>query len=124
LANYGGFDPHVSNDQFLQFGYQPQVENPQVPYTDSSTPQQANYNADVGGGSNQLARRPANPVISRDRGRGDSSQLQWSEQADGQRADNAWGDNLDKLNRRAQLAKKEAQSKRKQIPPFIQKLAR
>jgi heat shock transcription factor, other eukaryote len=85
---------------------------------------QPSYSNEVRPGSNQLARRPANQVIPRDRGRADSSDIQWTEQADGQRPEGAWGDNLDDLRQRAQVAKREAQSKRKQIPPFVQKLAR
>jgi len=85
---------------------------------------QPSYSNEVRPGSNQLARRPANQVIPRDRGHADSSDNQWTEQSDGQRPEGAWGDNLDDLRQRAQVAKREAQSKRKQIPPFVQKLAR
>jgi heat shock transcription factor len=38
--------------------------------------------------------------------------------------DGAWGDDLAELEARAQIAKREAQAKRKQIPPFVQKLNR
>lgn len=41
-----------------------------------------------------------------------------------QQVDSAWSDDLDELDRKAAVAKKEAQSKRKQIPPFVQKLSR
>jgi heat shock transcription factor, other eukaryote len=126
LASYSGFDPNASNDQFLQFGYQPQIGSSQISHNDNSIPQQSNYGSEVAGGSSQLARRPANPVVPRDRGRGDSSELQWSEQlnGNGQQLEGAWSDDVDKLKQRAQVAKREAQSKRKQIPPFVQKLAR
>jgi heat shock transcription factor, other eukaryote len=126
LANYGGFDPHVSNDQFLQYGYEPQIDNPQISYNDASIPEKSNHSADVGGGSNQLARRPANLVASRDRGRGDSGEVQWDGQTNTnvQQLDGAWGDDLDELKKKAQVAKRDAHSKRKQIPPFVQKLAR
>lgn len=73
--------------------------------------------------SNQLARRPANQVIARDRRRGESSDLQRN-QEEGHPLQSAWSDDMDELKRKAQVAKKEAQSKRKQIPPFVQKLAR
>ena len=36
----------------------------------------------------------------------------------------AWSDDLEELERKAEIAKKDAQAKRKQIPPFIQKLSR
>lgn len=124
MGSYGGLDPQVSNDQFLQFGYQPPLESPQVSYNDSSIPQPTNHRTDTGGGSNQLARRPANQVVPRDGSRGDSNDVNWTEQGNGQRLEGAWGDDIDDLKQRAQVAKREAQSKRKQIPPFIQKLAR
>jgi heat shock transcription factor, other eukaryote len=124
MGSYGGFDPQVSNDQFLQFGYQPPLESSQVSYNDSSIPQPTDHRTDAGGGSNQLARRPANQVVSRDGGCGDSNDVHWTEQGNGQRLDGARDDDIDDLKQRAQVAKREAQSKRKQIPPFIQKLAR
>lgn len=124
LANYGGFDSHVSDDQFLQFGYQPQIENPRVPYSDNSNLQQSNHNSEARGGSNQLARITAHQVVSRERARGDSSDVQRKERADTQRLEGSWSNDLGQLRQKAQLAKSEAQAKRKQIPPFIQKLAR
>ena len=36
----------------------------------------------------------------------------------------SWMDEHDDLNRRAEIAKRETQAKRKQIPPFVQKLSR
>jgi heat shock transcription factor, other eukaryote len=124
LGSYAGLDPQVSNDQFLQFGYQPHIDNPQIPYNGNSIPQQSTSGGDVGAATNQLARRPANQVVSRDRGRGDSSDAQWTEQGIVQQLESACADDLDELRKRAQVAKREAQSKRKQIPPFVQKLAR
>ena len=121
---YNGLDTHVSNDQFLQFGYQAQVEDPQIPQINASMPTQTTYNSELGGGANQLARRPANQVMSRGRGPGDSRDLQWTEQGNAQRLQGAWGDDLDELKQRAQGAKRDSQSKRKQIPPFVQKTAR
>jgi heat shock transcription factor, other eukaryote len=41
-----------------------------------------------------------------------------------QNTENAWGDDIEELERQAQIAKREAQAKRKQIPPFVQKLNR
>ncbi len=124
LGNYGGLDPQVSNDQFLQLGYQPQIDNSHVSYNGNSTPQQANRSSEIGSTLNQLTRRPTSQVVSHERGRGDSSDPQWAEQGNAQQLDSAWADDLDDLRKRAQVAKKEAQSKRKQIPPFVQKLAR
>jgi heat shock transcription factor, other eukaryote len=124
VTSYAGLDPHASNDQFLQFGYQPPAENAQASYSENSLQNQPSHSNEARASSNQLARRPANQMIPRDRGRADSSDPQWTEQADGPRPEGAWGDNLDTLRQRAQVAKREAQSKRKQIPPFVQKLAR
>lgn len=36
----------------------------------------------------------------------------------------AWGDDIQELEAKAQIAKKDATAKRKQIPPFVQKLNR
>lgn len=56
----------------------------------------------------------------------DSNGTQWLETSNGtvQSVDGAWGDDVPELERRAQIAKKDAQAKRKQIPPFVQKLSR
>lgn len=35
-----------------------------------------------------------------------------------------WGESISDLEQRALVAKREAQAKRKQIPPFVQKLRR
>ena len=124
LGSYGGLDPQLSNDQFLQFGYQPQTDNSQTPHIDNSIPKQPDYISDVTKASNQLARRPANQVVARDRGRAESSDLQRMKQEDGQQLQSALSDDIGELKQKAQVAKREAQSKRKQIPPFVQKLAR
>lgn len=100
------------------------MESAQGDYNNTSALQQSDSNREVSGGANQLARRPASQVISQDRGPGDSSDLQWTETGNPQRLGAAWGDDLDELKRRAQVAKRESQAKRKQIPPFVQKLAR
>lgn len=123
-GNYGGLDPQVSNDQFLQFGYQPQIDNSHVSYNGSSISQQGHHSNDMGSTSNQLARRPASQVVTRDRGRGDSSDPQWTEQGNAQQLHSAWAGDLEDLRQKAQVAKRDALSKRKQIPPFVQKLAR
>lgn len=40
------------------------------------------------------------------------------------RVQDGWQASYDDLDQRAELAKRDAQGKRKQIPPFIQKLSR
>jgi heat shock transcription factor, other eukaryote len=125
LGSYGGLDPQLSNDQFLQYGYQPPKESA-ASYNQDSIPQQSNYGAETAVISNQLARRPANPVVPRERSYGDSTDVQWTEPASatGHHPQSAWGDDTNDLEQKAQAAKREAQAKRKQIPPFVQKLAR
>lgn len=122
----------LSNDQFLQWG-----QNPSTNVMNASLPDPASYNsgtyavpqdmpAPAVTPANQLARRPPpNQLVSRNRG---------FEQAPAAYADHggntgtgesgAWGESLDVLYQRALAAKREAQAKRKQIPPFVQKLSR
>lgn len=126
---------HMSTDQYLQW-HQQNVPNDTPTYPDPA----ANYNSNLYHGMNQsqstptpssvskqLARRPGNqqmvpratynnvgndawPVIS------DDSLPQPSEQS--------WLNTNDDLEQKAQVARRETQAKRKQIPPFVQKLSR
>ena len=41
-----------------------------------------------------------------------------------EQVDGDWADGIDDLEQKAQVAKKEALAKKKQIPPFVQKLSR
>lgn len=95
---------------------------------------QAQYDQSVGAASTQLARRPINRqlVPTAQRMTHDNSGDQWGGQfgdesildpqgANGLMEEN---DNIELLEERAAVAKREAQSKRKQIPPFVQKLSR
>ena len=76
--------------------------------------------------SNQVARRPINQMIPRAKNYNDATGMQWLDPASGQAqsGDSAWSDDIEDLERKAQIAKKDAQAKRKQIPPFVQKLSR
>jgi hypothetical protein len=67
-----------------------------------------------------------NQLANRGRSHNDSNGLQWVDSAtgSGQPLDSAWNDDIEALEQRAQTAKKTAQEKRKQIPPFVQKLSR
>lgn len=94
-----------------------------MPSSDSPIRKEPALNGD-GDGSTQLTRRPPSQIVSRDHGHGESKDLQWMEQGHGQQLESAWADDLSDLKQRAQAAKREARSKRKQIPPFVQKLAR
>ena len=86
------------------------------------------YDQSTGAPSTQLARRPMNRQLQRmpndsndqyDRFR-DNSMLD-SQGTNGLMEEN---DNIELLEERATAAKRDAQSKRKQIPPFVQKLSR
>ena len=128
----------LSNDQFLQWGQnpapntvnQPSFPDPATAYNPAAfAPPQQDLPAPTATTSGQIARRPTpNQLVSRNRG---------YEQAPVPATDNssggagggpgesgAWGESLDQLYRRASVAQKDAQAKRKQIPPFVQKLRR
>lgn len=141
-----GLGPTLSNDDFFQWGQtgqsgvpyndntfaingnafpqpvpqpqpQPQVQpQPQPPVQVQVQPQP----------SNQLARRPINQLATH-RGRISEDSTTWGDSLNGvptaREAD--WDDDdIAELEARAQIAKREAQAKRKQIPPFVQKLNR
>jgi heat shock transcription factor len=119
----------LSNDQFLQWGQNPPPNaNQQYPDLDS-------YNNAIHGAnpasahpaSNQLARRSTNHLVSRMPQYEDSNQVHLPDQSGGSAGDQD-GSRLRPseadLEQKAQIAKKDAQAKRKQIPPFVQKLRR
>ena len=93
---------------------------------------QAQYDQTIGASSTQLARRPINrqlvPTAQRMTqdasgdwvGQYDDSIMD-PQSANGMMEEN---DNIELLEERAAVAKREATSKRKQIPPFVQKLSR
>lgn len=77
--------------------------------------------------SNQVARRAANQhLVSRGtyNSGGDESWPMLSEDALQQSQDPTWLNPTNDLEQKAQVARRDAQSKRKQIPPFVQKLSR
>lgn len=77
--------------------------------------------------SNQVARRAANQhLVSRGtyNSGGDDPWPILSEDALQQSQDPTWLNPTDDLEQKAQVARRDAQSKRKQIPPFVQKLSR
>ena len=117
--------PHLSNDQFLELGYNAQQPSS---YSDASAYNKSakNFSGNGAQPSNQLARRPINQLANRGRSYNDSNGLQWVDSANGsgQQLDSAWNDDIDALEQKAQAAKKTAQERRKQIPPFVQKLSR
>ncbi|OJJ43989.1 hypothetical protein ASPZODRAFT_72335 [Penicilliopsis zonata CBS 506.65] len=127
----------LSNDQFLQWGQNsaPSIANPSFPDTApfnnlsaiSSNQDIPPVSAPASGvppvPSNQLARRqPTNQLVSRNR-LFDQPAANFPDHGGGNGESGAWGETLEELYARALEAKKEAQAKRKQIPPFVQKLS-
>lgn len=81
--------------------------------------------------ANQLARRPINQAVTRQpQANGQwtteqsASAVNQQQQQQQQETSTAWSDDINDLVAKAQVAKREAQSKRKQIPPFVLKLHR
>ena len=112
----------LSDDQFLQWGQSAQVPNPQG-YQDASVygANPSNFAANNNQPSNQLTRRPPmSQVVTRPRYESASVQP-WVEEPNSA-TESAWADDINDLELKAQAAKKDAQAKRKQIPPFVQKL--
>lgn len=106
------------------------------PSTPSSFPDSAtHYNPDL---QSPLSHRSASNQVTRRAPRQDLAQPQrasytngntdgWPALADDgmqQLGDGVWGNNGDDLDQKALIAQKDAQAKRKQIPPFVQKLSR
>ncbi|KAL4787052.1 hypothetical protein BJX76DRAFT_52435 [Aspergillus varians] len=111
----------LSNDQFLQWGQNPSSNT----VSPSSFPDTYNTGAlppptHDSTASNQLARRqPASQMANRNR-----SYEQPSASLPEQGPESAgWTESLEELYQRATTAKRDAQAKRKQIPPFVQKLS-
>jgi len=118
-----GIGPQLSNDQFLQWGQTGQNNPPQ--YNENSFAMNSNaYPQANPQPSNQLTRRPMAQLTSR--GRVDEDPAAWVEAGNVQpvKPDPDWSDDITELLAKAQIAKREAQAKRKQIPPFVQKLNR
>lgn len=123
----------MSADQNLQW-HQPDLNSTTTNYPEPSRAFGSNIydtnNQQTGSphmASNQVARRTANQhLVSRGtyNGGGDDSWPLLSEDALQQTQDSAWRNPSDNLEQKAQVARRDAQSKRKQIPPFVQKLSR
>lgn len=94
---------------------------------------QQQFDASLPGSSTQLARRPINSqlVTTAQRSTYDNGVEPWTPFGEESIMDpqNTNGtmeesDSIERLEERAAIAKRDAQSKRKQIPPFVQKLSR
>lgn len=129
LQNFPGTGAQLSNDQFLQWGQDPSgatsVNSTGFPvevasYNSMAYPAGQDVPLSGSNVSNQLTRRPMNQLVSRNRGfdSGNQSLVEPTPDGDG------WGESLAELEQRALIAKRDAQAKRKQIPPFVQKLSR
>ena len=118
--------PQLSNDQFLQWGQNPShVANP-PPFPDPTAYNNAAYAAtqDIPAPSTQLARRQV-PAAAPTRGPTRYESPSTSTENGGHAGDpGPWGESLEHLYQRAVVAKRDAQAKRQQIPPFVQKLSR
>ncbi|EEQ91839.2 heat shock transcription factor, other eukaryote [Blastomyces dermatitidis ER-3] len=121
-------DPQLSNDQFLQWG-QAGTAHPDSSASLASSPQYPSSvphptDVDPVHASNQLTRRPDHQLVSRARLHDpnvislmDPARTRTDDRGDPGTETEA------ELAQRALLAKKDAQAKRKQIPPFVQKLS-
>jgi heat shock transcription factor len=133
VPNYANPGSQLSNDQFLQWGQNPASNaiNTAALNEAASTYNQQVYqaNQDISAAaSNQLARRQqtSQQLVSRNRGYEQAPTVYPDHNATvGPPGESgAWGESLEELYQRAQVAKRESQAKRKQIPPFVQKLSR
>jgi heat shock transcription factor, other eukaryote len=127
IPGYTDTANQLSDDQFLQWG-----QDAHAPAATQSFPvDSAPYhglpyvtNQDVAAAStqpgNQLTRRPMTQLMNRNRSFEQSSVSSVPESSTG----DGWGESVAELEQRALIAKREAQAKRKQIPPFVQKLRR
>lgn len=110
--------PEVNYNNLAGYGAMPNSQQPNFTNPSLQTP------------STQLARRPHNQLIQAGQRTSFHNPNEWamsgdigfeSNVQDGSLAEN---DSIDRLEERAAQAKRDAQSKRKQIPPFVQKLNR
>ncbi|EXJ91892.1 hypothetical protein A1O3_00442 [Capronia epimyces CBS 606.96] len=122
-----GLGPSLSNDDFFHWG---QTGQPAAPYNDNTYAingnafvQPTQLPQSLPQPSNQLARRPVAQLAARGRISEDNNAWVDTANGDSHPAEADWAnDDIAELEARAQIAKREAQAKRKQIPPFVQKL--
>ena len=75
--------------------------------------------------SNQLARRPVSQhVAARGQYNGGGNEVWTVDDTSQQPSEESWNNDDAVLAQKAMIAKREAQAKRKSIPPFVQKLSR
>lgn len=119
----------LTNEEFLNWGAGAQsssgYQNAGLYSAASPTylPQQSNQP------STQLTRRNGNQVVARSTNQNeqwntDQSAITQQQQQQNQEGQSNWHDDIEELLAKAQVARRESQSKRKQIPPFVLKLHR
>ena len=118
----------MATDQYLQW---PQQSQPSYPDSaDNNGLNLYNGGSDSQGmpaiSANQIARRLLGQDLVSRAGYNEANNETWPVLADGagQSTDSGWANEDDDLERMAEIAKRDSQAKRKQIPPFVQKLSR
>ncbi len=123
----------TTQDQYLSWNQQPSSSSAST-YPDPIS----NYNSNIynggtqshaapGSGLNQVARRGVGQQLVPRANYNAAGNDTWPLVVDDgiqQANEDAWMNNGDDLEQRAMIAKRETQAKRKQIPPFVQKLSR
>lgn len=110
--------PEVNYNNMAGYGAMPNSHQPNFTNPNTQTP------------STQLARRPHSQLIQAGQRAQFHNPNEWAMAEDvgfesnTQNGGLAENDSIDRLEERAAAAKRDAQSKRKQIPPFVQKLNR
>lgn len=131
--DYRSQSPPVSNDQLFRWGHNLQG-NETSAYPDPA----AAYTPNIYGGltqpqgmpvplSTQITRRPPNQqLVPRGRTINGTAGDQWLGLGDipTPSSTDGWANNDEDLGQKALIAKRDAQAKRKPIPPFVQKLSR
>lgn len=131
--NYGAGASQLPNDQYLRWGPNSQM-NGVAGYPDPT----GNFSPNLYNGmaqpqekttqtSNQLTRRTTNQQLVTRAGFSSTNNEAWPAFVEGvtqQPGDEAWMNDDEELERKALIAKRDAQAKRKPIPPFVQKLSR
>ena len=132
-VEHSGLMSSTTQDQYMSWNQQPSSVATSN-YPDSTGSYGSNlYNSNAQTptapvpGASQLARRALGqqlvPRVSYSNAANESWPLVVDEGTQ-QANEDAWMNNIDDLEQRAMIAKREMQAKRKQIPPFVQKLSR
>ena len=124
------FIPQMGPEHYPQWtsANQPSTQKQYPAPSGTSAPSQFNLTPQQQTTSNQLARRPpGQESTGRTSSSNGSKSEPWPSFADNgvqQSTETDWPNSGDDLDQKALIAKMDAQTKRKQIPPFVQKLSR